>query len=98
MIFLTTNFPKSGKKFKAPLIKGSNKPEQVEIIRGAKGRPTCAFFYDGSRTYVCPFDLDNHLEKLRKTARQLKIKGDVDATKNVRPLILFARSKYILAK
>eukprot|EP00943_MAST-04B_sp_MAST-4B-sp1_P001715 g1715.t1 len=86
MIFLTTNFPKSGNKFKAPRIKSSNKPEQVEVVRASKGKPTCAFLYDGSRTYICPFALDN--QQFKKTARQLKIKGDVDATKKVRPLIV----------
>ena len=52
MIFLTTNFPRSGNKFKPFSLKEMTKENQVEVVRVAKGKATCAFFCNEWHTYV----------------------------------------------
>ena len=90
MLFLTTNFPRSGNKFQEPSWKTTKHPDQVEIVRAAKGKATCAIFCDGYEAHLCPFGLPKAtLEKFKKIARQLNVKpAGVSVSKKMRPLIV----------
>lgn len=75
MLFLTTNFPRSGNKFQEPSWKTTKHPDQVGIVRAAKGKATCAIFCDGYEAHLCPFGLPKAtLEKFKKNRTAIKCK------------------------